>query len=118
MTKYVIDNNLINHYTMGFLKSKSAIDVLTILTDSIYAAFDNQVPTYSIFFDIVSCYDVVQYDILIYRLQKYYGINGNMVHMVHDIFKDCWARTIVNDVGSDWMLPVNELGKGRPGSLF
>ena len=116
LTKYVIDNNLINRYTMGFLEGKSAIDALTILTHDVYNGFDRQVPTYTVFFDIKSCYDMVQYDILINRLKKYYGIHGRIVSIISDLFKDCWTRTVVNNVGSDWLLTVAGLGQGRPAS--
>ena len=72
------DNNLISEYTMGFLKIKSTTDVLTIFTNSVYECFDKQVPVYAVFFDIVSCYDSVHYDILLFRLKQYYGIKGRI----------------------------------------
>ena len=81
-----------------------------------YKCFDKQVPVYSIFFDIVSCYDNVQYDILLFRLKQYYGIYGNILLVIRDIFKDCWTRTVVNNVGSNWILPICGLGQGRPAS--
>ena len=116
LSKYVIKNKLISDYTMGFLKSKSTTDTLSILCDDIYTGFDRQIPTYAVFFDIISCYDVVHYDILMNRLNKYYGIKGRILNVIADFFQNCWTRTIVNNIGSDWLVPIKGLGQGRPGS--
>ena len=114
-TKYILDTDLISQYNMGFLRGKCT-DIITMLTNDIYNAFDKQVPTYAVFFDIISCYDVVQSDILIHRLRYYFGITGMFLGVVADLFVDCWTRTIVNEVGSDWLLTVCGLGQGRPAS--
>ena len=45
LTKYVIDNSLMNNHAMGFLQGKSAVDALAMLTDEIYSRFDKQTPT-------------------------------------------------------------------------
>ena len=116
LTKYVIDCGLINKNSMGFLQGKSAVDALSILSDDIYAGFDIKTPTYSVFFDIIGCYDAVQYDILSCRLNKYYGITGIILLNIQDLFADCWTRTIVNNIGSKWFLSVAGLGQGRPSS--
>ena len=114
LTKFVVDADLLNKQNMGFLQGKSAVDALAIITSDIYASFDEKIPTYAVLFDIVSCYDKIQYDILLARLQTYYGIIGLILKAISNLFESCWVRTIANNIGSYWLLSTAGLGQGRP----
>ena len=61
----------------------------------------------------MACYDDIQYNILSARLELYYGITGLILGAVDNLFKDCWTRTIANNIGSNWLLTIAGLGQGR-----
>ncbi len=49
----------------------------------------------------------------LYNMTFYYGITGLILDSIDDLFRDCWTRTIVNNVASDWMAQTEGLGEGK-----
>ena len=114
--EFIIDCNLINEYSMAALKGKSTTDAIAVITNDIYQGWSKYIPTYGLCSDISGCYPSVQYDIFIHRLICYYGITGLMINCISDLFQSVWAQTIVNSIGSLWMLKESGLGQGHTDS--
>eukprot|EP01084_Bolivina_argentea_P123301 218508_1 len=98
---------------MAAFAAKSGIDAITIILNNIRNKFMEHLPTYAIYMDIKDCYPSQHYDIMINRLNKYYGITGNILNIIKDLLLNNWAQTIVNGYASDWMVVRRGLGQGN-----
>ena len=47
------------------------------------------------------------------RLKQYYGIQGRMLDMLDDLFRNNWTQTITNGYGSVWLVSLQCHDQGQ-----
>lgn len=67
--------SVISDRQFGFRAGKSTEDAIVSLTNNIYQALDNSIPSICVFFDLAKAFDTVSHDILLERLERC-GVRG------------------------------------------
>ena len=95
-------DNLIIDNQHGFVSSKSCSTNLLCYTDYITKTFDNKNQTHSIYTDFRKAFDLVPHHLLLYKINKQYGIQGNCHTWFQSYLSNRLQRVIINGVESDW----------------
>ena len=77
LTQHMSDNNLYEPYQSAYRKSHSVETALIRVQNDILQALDKKQYVILVLLDLASAFDTVDYSILLSRLSKYVGINGD-----------------------------------------
>ena len=102
---YFSRNNLLNHVQFGFLPEKSTQDAMIHLTEQIYSNLHNKLSTLAIYIDFSKCFDTLNRDILLKKLEIY-GIRGIPLQLFKSYLENRYQAVKVNNVISEYM-PIN-----------
>ena len=95
-------SNLIIDNQDGFIQIKSCVTNLPSYSDFITKTFDNKTQTHSIYTDFRRAFDVVPHQLLLHKLNKQFGIEGNMLKWFKSYLSGRMQRVVINGVHSNW----------------
>ena len=78
LLNYLNENDMINVDQSAFLPNHSTLTSLHRILDDFYEAINESEKVAACFLDISKCFDCIDYDLLIYKLEKY-GIRSNQL---------------------------------------
>lgn len=87
LLEHLMKNRLLSNRQYGFLKGKSASDLLTILSHKWNKALDNNMETRAIALDIAGAFDSVWHKGLLTKM-KSLGIAGDLLNLFQDYLSD------------------------------
>ena len=111
---FCIKHNIIKHWNCAFQKNKSTDDILIHLVDNIVSNFEHQSITEISFKDLQSAYESVWHDGLLYKLHKFYNIDGNFLFYLQSYLTDRYNRVLLNDHTTQWTKHSAGLPQGGP----
>ena len=79
----------------GFRSSRSTADVLTVLTDRLSRALDNNFDAWVIALDISKAFDKVWHKGLLHKLEGY-GINGRVLPIIKSFLTGRTMKVVIN----------------------
>ena len=91
--------DIISDKQHGFMSNRSTITNLAIYTNYIYSCFENKSQVDSIYLDFKKAFDLVDHDILIFKL-KYYGFPDIFIKWIGNYLKDRFLIVDINNVNS------------------
>ena len=100
---YFTRNNLINPTQFGFLAEKSTQDAMLYVTEQIYENLNNSLSTLAIFIDFSKCFDTLNRDILITKLEIY-GVRGPPLDLLKSYLDNRYQAVKVNNSYSEFKL--------------
>ena len=95
-------DSLIIENQHGFISSKSCQTNLLCYTDLITKTFDKKNQTHSIYTDFRKAFVLVSHHLLLYKINKQFGIEGNCHAWFESYLTNRFQRVIINGVQSDW----------------
>ena len=105
LVHYFTRNNLFNKIQFGFLAGKSTQDAMIHLTEKIYSNLHDKLSTIAVFIDFSKCFDTLNRDILIKKLEIY-GVRGVPLDLLKSYLENRYQAVKVNNVMSNFM-PIN-----------
>ena len=102
---YFSRNNLLNQVQFGFLPEKSTQDAMIHLTEQIYSNLHNKLSTLAIYIDFSKCFDTLNRDILLKKLEIY-GIRGIPLQLFKSYLENRHQAVKVNNAISEYK-PIN-----------
>ena len=99
LTKFLLNNSVINNYLHGFQSKKSTTTYLADLLDSITSLLDKKF-TLSLFIDVSKVYDSIEHEILFNKL-NYYSVSGIALQWFHNYLSNRFMYTEINGVHSE-----------------
>ena len=90
------DNNLYEPYQSAYRKSHSVETALIRVQNDILQALDKKQCVILVLLDLASAFDTVDYSILLSRLSKYVGINGDALSWFSSYLSGRYQRVFVN----------------------
>ena len=98
---YFTRNNLFNDVQFGFLTGKSTQDAIIHVTEKIYDNLNNHLSTLAVFIDFSKCFDTLNRDILVKKLEMY-GIRGISLEFFKSYLSNRYQAVKINNVLSDF----------------
>ena len=102
---YVNIHDFITPDQSAFLKDHSTVTALHKITDNWLNNIEEGLITVVCYFDITKCFDVINHDILLFKLMKY-GIRGSALMWFESYLKDRMQATLLHNNLSTF-LPVD-----------
>ena len=93
---YCITNQIFNNNQCGFQTNRSTTDLLTILINDARDNLDNYEACHLVTIDFSKAYDTVWHDGLLFKLSRYYLINGKILKWLTSFLSGRYARTTNN----------------------
>ena len=78
LIEYLIDHDMINVDQSAFLSNHSTLTSLHRVIDDFYEALNEKEKVAACFLDISKCFDCIDYDLLMFKLEKY-GVKNNQL---------------------------------------
>ena len=100
---YFTRNNLLNPTQYGYLADTSTQDAMLHVTEKIYENLENKLSTLAIYIDFSKCFDTLNRDILLKKLEIY-GIRGIPLLLFKSYLKERYQAVKVNNSISDFKL--------------
>ena len=118
--QYLCNNQMLTPHQSCFRPGDSTINQLLLITQKIYAAFD-EVPskeTRAVFLDLSKAFDRVWHDGLIYKLEMC-GISGMLLALLRSFLSNRRQRVLLNGRNSEWKMVSSGVPQGSVlGPLF
>jgi len=99
INKYLIShlesNNLLSDHQYGFRSSRSTADLLTVITDRFYRAFDKCGEAKAIALDISKAFDKVWHSGLLLKLSSY-GVSGNVFKIIESFLTNRSIKVVLD----------------------
>ena len=92
-------------FQYGFRSSRSAADLLTVVSDRIAGAFNRSGATRAVALDISKAFDRVWHAGLLHKL-KSYGISGQIFDLISSFLSNRWLEVVLDGTFSQ-EYPVN-----------
>ena len=102
---YFYRNNLFNTSQFGFLAELSTQDAILHVTEKIYNNLNNSLSTLAVYIDFSKCFDTLNRDILIKKLEIY-GIRGCPLQLFKSYLDERYQAVKVKNVISAFK-PIN-----------
>ena len=98
LVNYAIMCNLLTPSQFGFTKGKSTQDAIIMLTEQIYDTWNRRDGSFcvNIFIDFQKCFDTINHDILVRKLEMY-GITGVFLELIKDYLFDRSQSVRINN---------------------
>jgi hypothetical protein len=71
------------------------------IQNDVLTKLDSNSPVVLALLDLSSAFDTINHDILICRLEKYYGITGSALRLIQSYLDDRWQSVLIRDTRSD-----------------
>ena len=94
------ENDILNDNQGGFRKKHSTIGTVSLFTDNLYEAINNNQISIATFINFSKAFDTVNHKILLQKLGKI-GISGNMKKLVKNYLENRSQTTCINGTNSD-----------------
>ena len=96
----------------GFLKNKSCASNLACYSDFISKTFDKKIQTHSIYTDFQRAFDVVPHELLLLKMNRRFGIEGNVLRWFNSYLYNRKQRVVINGSHSDWYTATSGVPQG------
>ena len=103
---------LIHDNQHGFLKNKSCVSNLACYTDFISKTFDMKSQTHSIYTDFQRAFDVVPHELLLLKISRKFGIEGNALNWFNSYLNARQQRVVINGSHSNWYTATSGVPQG------
>ena len=97
--------HLVDPRQHGFLKDKSCTTQLVDFCDSLALSLNSNIRSDVIYFDFAKAFDSVNHDLILKKLQSFFGINGPLLRFLCEYLKGRKQTVVINGVNSS-ALPV------------
>ena len=94
------------------MKKKSCASNLTCYTDFITKTFDNKSQTHTIYTDFRRAFDTVPHNLLLHKLHKQFGVEGNMLRWFESYLSGRMQRVVINGACSNWYSVTSGVPQG------
>ena len=89
----------------GFVKGRSCTSQLLKVYHSVGSILDKGGQVDIAYLDFSKAFDCVSHRLLLYKLEKFYGVSGNLISWIDNYLTDRKQRVVIENEASDW-LPV------------
>ena len=103
---------LIHQNQHGFLKNKSCASNLACYADFISKTFDMKSQTHSVYTDFQKAFDVVPHELLLLKMNRQFGIEGNVLKWFNSYLNNRQQRVVINGSHSDWYTATSGVPQG------
>ena len=109
-----VNNRIVDHlekfdvssdFQYGLRSSRSTVDIITVVSDTIARDFNRSGATLAVALDISKAFDRVWHASLLRKL-KSYGISGQIFGLISSFLSNRWLRVVLNEKSSQ-EYPVN-----------
>ena len=90
--------HLIDPRQHGFLKDKSCTTQLVDFCDSLALSLNSNIRSDVIYFDFAKAFDSVNHDLILKKLQSFYGINGPLLRFICEYLKGRMQSVVISGV--------------------
>ena len=111
ISKFLIDNEILNPTQFGFQVRKSAQDALLYLSETLRSELDRNNTVHAAFLDLSKAFDSLNHDILNIKLQEI-GFGNSAITLLMDYLQNRRQRTKVNGVFSSWLKTYQGVPQG------
>ena len=95
-------NNIRVDEQNGFRKDRSCVDHIFTLTCILRNRQNLKMSTFAAFIDFQKAFDCVDRDLLMYKLIRFYNINGMFYKAVKSLHENSLSSVRINDLYTDW----------------
>ena len=96
----------------GFLPSKSTTTNLLCYSDFITSALDDGVQVHSIYTDFQKAFDTVSHNLLLHKMEHFFGIRGDDLRWFYTYLCDRHQRVTLQGMESDWVPVTSGVPQG------
>jgi len=116
---YFYVKNTLHSLQHGFIKGRSCSTQLLKVYNFIGSVLDRGGQIDIIFLDFTKAFDCISHELLLFKLQHFYGINGNLLAWIKDYLYNRIQRVAVENKCSDWLHVLSGVPQGSIlGPLF
>ena len=103
LINYLIHLQLISPHHFAYLSGRSTTDCIVTILDQFQRNINRKIPTHAIFFDFSSAFDTVQHNILLWKLEHEYFINGRFLKTIKSFLDNRRSSVRLNGHYSEWI---------------
>jgi hypothetical protein len=110
--EHVESNKLLHTSQFGFRKHRSCEMQLLLYTNFLVKSYDLKVPVHSIYLDLQKAFDKVPHAELLYKLQHYFGIEGQLLNWLRSFLTGRRQRVRIGQTYSSWEYVTSGVPQG------
>ncbi len=111
LSEYLESNSLLEDVQNGFRSDRNCIDHVFILYSVIKNRKNSSLDTYVSFIDFFKCFDVINRDLLFFKLTEY-GVDGKMYNTLKMMYTNTYSCVNINNKHTDWFKTENGCRQG------
>jgi len=112
LVTYLVRLNLLSCKQFAYLPGRSPKDCVSFVMDRIMRNFQRKIPTHTVFFDLSSAFDTVQHDLLLWKLQHEYFINGPFLDTLKSFLTQRQSAVKICGLLSPWQTDIRGCPQG------
>lgn len=104
--------NLISEHQHGFQPNKSTFTNLACYSDFVSKCLDKKMEVHSVYTDFQKAFDVVPHDLLLFKMERQFGISDNTLHWFRSYLTDRFQRVVLNGIAAQWVKVTSGVPQG------
>ena len=96
----------------GFLRNKSCSTNLLSFTNSISLSLHDKTGVDVVYFDFAKAFDTVSHDLILNKLKKQYGIDGNLLKLLVNYLQGRKQRVVLDNIASESIAVLSGVPQG------